>query len=87
MGGVLFQPKCLNLLPEIEVQPEPLPVLRVRIADRKHNRFCGLKGHLLKEFKRALTHVCCLLPAFLPVTQASLSELLAQCVELQSLPH
>lgn len=47
VGGVLVQPKCLNLLPEKEVQSEPLPVLRVQTADRRHNRFHGAKGHLL----------------------------------------
>lgn len=85
VGGVLVQPKCLNLLPEKEVQSEPLPALRVQTAGCKHKRFHGAKGHLLILFKGTPTHLHPPLPAFLPVTQASLSEPLAQCVALQSL--
>lgn len=85
VGGVLVQPECLNLLPEKEAQSEPLPVLRVQTADHKHNRFHRAKGHLLEMFKGTPTHLPSPPPVFLPVTQASLSEPLAQCVGLQSL--
>jgi len=67
------------------VQPEPLPVLRVHLADRKHNGFHGVKGHLLNVFKGVPIYFRSPPPALLSVTQASLSEPLAQCVGLQSL--